>query len=331
MINFQETDISRELAKDAHRGTSQTPDIRAGQVIQGYMDEMQEVLTRFGQFATPENEGELKAALETYKMGYIKHLNARLSAQSRCLSTMIAGPSGFNHRKAERDNATEHRRTTELLEWREKALNRLNLNFNPVAIAYAVVTPKRAMLFCDQDKVTPQVRKGLKKWVDLLPYDEVGRVLKGLKGKKVWVDGSTVNSSELRDSSTVILFVRGNWCPFCSKQVEEITSHYKNITELGAKLIFITPKPLDTTRRVAEFFKVEFEFWLDESLSIANALGIAASESVPEGWTKEYGRDAFWPTALVIDKDGIIRYSKLSRLLFDRPNSEQLVKELRKL
>ena len=144
-------------------------------------------------------------------------------------------------------------------------------------------------------------------------------------------DGSTVHSAELRGQPTVILFVRGNWCPFCTRQVEEITTHYKDLSKLGAKLIFITPKPLDTTRRVAEFFNVKFEFWLDESLTIAKSLGLVLSDGVPEEWSKEYGHDTFWPTALVVDKDGIIRYSKLSRLIFDRPNSEALVKELRKL
>jgi peroxiredoxin len=143
--------------------------------------------------------------------------------------------------------------------------------------------------------------------------------------------GDTVRSSELRGQPTVILFVRGNWCPFCTRQVEEVTTHYKDLTALGARLIFITPKPLDTTRRVAEFFNLEFEFWLDESLAIATSLGLVMSDGVAEDWSREYGNDTFWPTALVVDKDGIIRYSKLSRLIFNRPNSEVLVKELRKL
>ena len=144
-------------------------------------------------------------------------------------------------------------------------------------------------------------------------------------------DGSTVRSSDLRGKPAVILFVRGNWCPFCSKQVEDITSHYKEINALGAALIFVTPKPLDTTRRVAEFFKVEFEFWLDESLEIAKSLGLISPAGVPDDYAVEYDQDTVWPTALVVDKDGIIRYSKLSRLIFDRPSSAALLEELRQL
>ncbi len=76
--------------------------------------------------------------------------------------------------------------------------------------------------------------------------------------------GDPVRSVELHGSPTVILFVRGNWCPFCSRQVSNLTQHYRDIVDLGAQLILITPKPLETTRRVAEFFKVEFDFWLDD-------------------------------------------------------------------
>lgn len=135
MINYQETDLNRELCHDAHRGTSFSPDERAQQEIDGYMGHMEEVSRRFAPFVTPGNETQLKADLERYRQGYLKHLNARLGAKARCLSTMIAGPSGFNHRRNEKANDTEHRRTTELIEWRKKALKRLNRDYNPAAIA----------------------------------------------------------------------------------------------------------------------------------------------------------------------------------------------------
>jgi hypothetical protein len=135
MINYQEADLNHQLAHDAHRGTSFSPEARADQEIAGYMAEMESVLARFAPFVTPGNEAAFKAALEQYRVGYLKRLSARLAAKSRCMSTMIAGPSGFNHRRNEKANAAEHRRTTELLEWREKALDRLNGDYNPVTIA----------------------------------------------------------------------------------------------------------------------------------------------------------------------------------------------------
>ncbi|MCH8958755.1 MAG: redoxin domain-containing protein [Proteobacteria bacterium] len=143
--------------------------------------------------------------------------------------------------------------------------------------------------------------------------------------------GNPVRSAQLIGSPTVMLFVRGNWCPFCTRQVEALTTHYKEIVDLGARLIFVTPKPLETTRRVADFFEVEFDFWMDDQLNAVKQLGLLMPASVPGDHRKEYGADTVWPTALVIDAAGIIKFSKLSRLVVDRPNPKVLLDELRKL
>lgn len=140
--------------------------------------------------------------------------------------------------------------------------------------------------------------------------------------------GNPVRSTDLQGTPAVLIFVRGNWCPFCNRQVKNLTAHYKQIVDLGAKLIFVTPKPLETTRRVAEFFQVEFDFWLDESLSATRQLGLLLEAAVPAGYRKEYGEDTMWPTSLVIDAAGIIRYVKLSKHIIDRPNPKILLREL---
>ena len=143
--------------------------------------------------------------------------------------------------------------------------------------------------------------------------------------------GNPIRSVQLVGSAAVMLFVRGNWCPFCTRQVADLTTHYKDIVDLGARLIFVTPKPLETTRRVAEFFEVEFDFWLDDELKAAKQLGLVMPAGVPDEHQKEYGRDTIWPTALVIDSAGIIRFAKLSRLVIDRPDPKSLLNELKKI
>jgi peroxiredoxin len=143
--------------------------------------------------------------------------------------------------------------------------------------------------------------------------------------------GTQLKSDDLRGRPTVILFVRGTWCPFCSKQVANLTKRYKDINDLGARLIFVTPKPLETTRRVAEFFEVEFEFWLDESLEIAKSLGLVLSKGVPADFQTEYGEDTVWPTSLVVDGSGIIRYTSLSKFVVDRPDPNKLLNAVRSI
>ncbi len=144
-------------------------------------------------------------------------------------------------------------------------------------------------------------------------------------------NGEAVHSGLLREQPSVLLFVRGSWCPFCSKQVANLTKYYKEITDSGARLILITPKPLETTRRVADFFAVDFEFWLDDSLTIGRKLGLVQEGGVPGDSRPEYGVDTLWPTSLVVDADGVIQHSELSRFIADRPNPVKLLAIVKQL
>ena len=144
-------------------------------------------------------------------------------------------------------------------------------------------------------------------------------------------NGAPLSSGDLRGRPSVLLFVRGNWCPFCSKQVQKLTQYYREINESGAHLILVTPKPLETTRRVAEFFNVAFEFWLDDSLAIGRQLGLVHEAGVPKSYDREYGRDTLWPTTLVVDRDGVIRHTELSRFIADRPDPEKILRIVRSL
>lgn len=143
-------------------------------------------------------------------------------------------------------------------------------------------------------------------------------------------DGQSVDSDSLRGKPAVLLFIRGNWCPFCNRQVEDLSKHYREINELGARLIFVTPKPLGTTRRVADVFNVEFEFWLDPELRAARQLGLLHEAGVPGKHRGDYGRDTVWPTAIVVDGDGKVRHVSQSKHITDRPDPAGLVAELKK-
>lgn len=142
--------------------------------------------------------------------------------------------------------------------------------------------------------------------------------------------GNPVRSASLHGTPAVILFVRGNWCPFCSSQVSDLAQSYRDIIGVGARLILVSPKPIETTRRVADFFKVEFECWLDDGLEATKRLGLLLENGVPGNYRKEYGQDTTWPAALVIDGAGIIRYTSVSRHISDRPDPSVLLRELKK-
>lgn len=96
----------RELAYRTYTGTSFSPEKRAESVINDYSQELDEDLSTI----TGRNN---------YKEKYIGYLTAWLLAKSNCLSTMIAGPSNFPVRRAEKANKREQNKYVEFREWRE--------------------------------------------------------------------------------------------------------------------------------------------------------------------------------------------------------------------
>lgn len=99
------------LAYDSYRGISQSPEERGQSTIADYEKELHEDLSK-----TPEEQKE------KYIQNYKKYFSAWLSAQGRCLSAFITGPSGFNTRRSEKANTSSDNRYKEFREWRERAI-----------------------------------------------------------------------------------------------------------------------------------------------------------------------------------------------------------------
>jgi len=100
-----------QLAYRAYSNLSFSPEKRAEQTVLGYEEQLNDDLKNM-----PEEEKQ------RYIDGYKKYLFAWLSAKSRCLSSMITGPANFPVRRNEKANNSEHNRSVEFTEWREKTL-----------------------------------------------------------------------------------------------------------------------------------------------------------------------------------------------------------------
>jgi Xaa-Pro aminopeptidase len=67
--------------------------------------------------------------------------------------------------------------------------------YNPLAIAYAIVTDRQAILYTAPAKVTPKLIRAFGKQVQIRPYGEFRKGLKRLaeRRQRIWVDSATVN------------------------------------------------------------------------------------------------------------------------------------------
>lgn len=116
------TKVSPELAARSHMGTSWDPEKRAQQEIEGFAQYVQEVYDNLKPYAKTESQKAfLDAEIKRFQDGFAKHYNALLARKGQTMSTFITGGSGFNVRRAEKANAAESSKYTEMIEFRDRA------------------------------------------------------------------------------------------------------------------------------------------------------------------------------------------------------------------
>jgi peroxiredoxin len=131
--------------------------------------------------------------------------------------------------------------------------------------------------------------------------------------------GGYVRLNDLLAKGPVVLsFYRGGWCPYCNLELRALQKVLPEITQLGAKLIAISPQTPDENLSSAEKNALAFPVLSDVESVTAKALGIAfdlAEELRPI--YAQFGHalpdkngDASWvlpiPATYVIDRDGTV-------------------------
>ena len=79
----------------------------------------------------------------------------------------------------------------------------------------------------------------------------------------------------LKDSVVVLIFYRGQWCPYCNKQLKKLEDSLQLIKEKGARLIAITPEKPEFISKTIEKTKASFPLLYDKEMKIMKAYGVA--------------------------------------------------------
>ena len=116
--------INSRLAEAAHAGTSWSPEQRAKQEIAEFVEDIETVYNDLMQYANNEAEMDvIDVEMITFQERYAQKYNDKLSAHSQCISSMIAGPSGFPSRRAERANSSYEKRFDEMMQFKKRAID----------------------------------------------------------------------------------------------------------------------------------------------------------------------------------------------------------------
>ena len=139
-------DIPHEVAYRARLGMSHVPEDRAGQILSGYSSKLASIREQFEEWGRIGGTSELvDEQFGRFRAGYRKRYTACLDAESRVMSSMIAGPANFPVRRMEKRNATVRRRYDDLERWHTRAMRAVNRTLCPGA---------RPIMSGDDDAVT---------------------------------------------------------------------------------------------------------------------------------------------------------------------------------
>ena len=124
------------------------------------------------------------------------------------------------------------------------------------------------------------------------------------------LDGHMVSSESFKAKPHLLLFYRGNWCPFCTAQIEELAADYQKLEKMGVGVVLISPQPIIKTQQLAERFDIPMTFLRDRDCLAAKQLGILHKWGTPMGLQlRGYESDSVLPTVILTDAHGNIIFS----------------------
>lgn len=102
-------------ARDAHRHTSFSPELRGEQMVNEYSAELTSDIEEL------TTGGASEESIKDYQQRYERYFSCYLSVKSNCFSVMITGGGNFPIRRHEKANRSEKRHYEIFREWRQRA------------------------------------------------------------------------------------------------------------------------------------------------------------------------------------------------------------------
>ncbi len=119
-------------------------------------------------------------------------------------------------------------------------------------------------------------------------------------------DGTATSSAELTNRPHVIMFYRGNWCPFCMVQVRELAEQYRELERRGVGVALISAQRAKDTVELATRFDIPVQFYIDVDGAAARALDLVQVGGVPAIYSAGTNGDTTVPTVVITDARGLV-------------------------
>jgi peroxiredoxin len=144
----------------------------------------------------------------------------------------------------------------------------------------------------------------------------------------------------LRKGKVVLVFYRGQWCPYCNKELSRLQDSLQLIKDKGAILVAVSPEQPENINKTVKKTKAEYSILYDEDLKIMKAYDVEFK--VPENTLTRYrnagldieknngsnGKYLPIPAVYIIDKEQTVTYRFFEKDYRKRPSVIELLENL---
>lgn len=158
--------------------------------------------------------------------------------------------------------------------------------------------------------------------------------------------GKDQNGNEIRlkdlvkKGKVVLVFYRGEWCPYCNRELSRLQDSISFITEKGATVIAVSPEKPESVAKTVEKTKASYSVIHDEGLKIMKAYDVEFE--MQDNTVTQYrntgidiekingnnGKYLPVPAIYVIDKESTITYRFFEPNYKKRPSVAEILKQL---
>ncbi|MDJ0645055.1 MAG: peroxiredoxin-like family protein [Flavobacteriaceae bacterium] len=116
---------------------------------------------------------------------------------------------------------------------------------------------------------------------------KVGEIAPEIKGTDQF--GKNIDSENiLKEQKILLLFYRGNWCPYCKKHLKKLSENLETLTKKGYYVVVVTPEKTEKTKETSDKVKAKYSIIHDKENKIMDAYKVTF-EVTDKNVTSYYG------------------------------------------
>ncbi len=128
-------------------------------------------------------------------------------------------------------------------------------------------------------------------------------------------------SEALKSGPVVLVFYRGDWCPWCQLQTAQLAQSYDKFVDADVNIWAISPQRQAINKQFGEKRQIPYPILADDDLAVINTWGLL-HELNPDQENIPY------PTTYIIDTNGRIHWRRLGEQPQDRPTTAEILAAL---